>query len=87
MLRRKPANNIYANNPAKVITVLTEGDLDDDSTISTRYHGYTFDILLSPANFFNSPNTTAMYLKYLKAIHLMDPGEFEGSYDEDVFNW
>ncbi|KAI1812782.1 hypothetical protein GGS20DRAFT_556381 [Poronia punctata] len=68
--------------PAKVLTVLTGGEKDDDATISIRFHGRCFDIKLSPTFFQNSPKPTDLYLKYLRAIEPFGPGEFEDIYDE-----
>ncbi|KAM5374301.1 hypothetical protein ACJZ2D_006626 [Fusarium nematophilum] len=73
--------------PAKVVQVITRGDIDDNSTITIRYHGRSFDIYISPDAFSNSPNATALYLKYLKAIHPIGPGEFDDVCDEDVYEW
>ncbi|KAK3175417.1 hypothetical protein K4F52_010286 [Lecanicillium sp. MT-2017a] len=72
---------------AKVIRVLTRGSLDDNSTISVRFNGCSFDISLSPDFFRNSPHTTDQYLRYLKVIHPAGPGEFEGIDEEEVFDW
>lgn len=73
--------------PARVIMVRTRGDIDDNSTVCVRFNGSAFEIAMSPAFFTNSPNTIALYRKYLKAIHPMGPGEFEDVLDEDVFEW
>lgn len=73
--------------PAKVISILTGGEVDDDSTVSVRYHGRCFRIHMSPRFLHNSPNATALYLKHLQAIHPEGPGEFEGILDEDVYEW
>ncbi|TRX96365.1 hypothetical protein FHL15_002637 [Xylaria flabelliformis] len=72
---------------AKVIEVLTRGELDDDATVSVRFNGRRFNIQLSPNFFQNSPETTTLYLKYLQAIHPIGPGEFEGIRDTDVCKW
>ncbi|KAI0858824.1 hypothetical protein F4860DRAFT_484871 [Xylaria cubensis] len=72
---------------AKVIQVLTRGELDDDATVSVRFNGRRFNIQLSPNFFQNSPETTTLYLKYLQAIHPFGPGEFEGIRETDVYKW
>jgi len=73
--------------PPKVISVLTGGDLDDDSTVSVRYNGRCFHIHMSPRFLHNSPNATALYLRYLQAIRPDGSGEFDGILDEDVYTW
>ncbi|POR33083.1 Uncharacterized protein TPAR_06715 [Tolypocladium paradoxum] len=73
--------------PAKVISVLTGGEVDDDSTISVRYNGRCFCIHMSPRFLHNSPKATALYLRNLQAIHPEGPGEFEDILDEDVYRW
>ncbi|KAI0190458.1 hypothetical protein EV127DRAFT_430366 [Xylaria flabelliformis] len=72
---------------AKVIQVLTRGELDDNATVSVRFNGRRFNIQLSPNFFQNSPETTTLYLKYLQAIHPIGPGEFEGIRETDVYKW
>ncbi|KAI1195801.1 hypothetical protein F5X97DRAFT_230747 [Nemania serpens] len=72
---------------AKVISVLTGGEKDDDATVSVRFNGRCFNIHLSPAFFQNSPATTTLYLKYLQAIHPFGPGEFEGIHETAVYEW
>ncbi|KAI0551790.1 hypothetical protein F4679DRAFT_593205 [Xylaria curta] len=72
---------------AKVIEVLTGGEMDDDATVSVRFNGRRFNVHLSPTFFQNSPETTALYLKYLQALHPFGPGEFEGIHHEDVYEW
>ncbi|KAI1401357.1 hypothetical protein F4819DRAFT_458397 [Hypoxylon fuscum] len=72
---------------AKAISVLTDGEKDDDATVSVRFNGRCFNIRLSPIFFQNSPETTTLYLKYLQAIDPFGPGEFEGIYDTDVYEW
>ncbi|KAL5597825.1 hypothetical protein FOBRF1_011618 [Fusarium oxysporum] len=73
--------------PPKVISVLTGGEVDDDSTISVRYNGRCFCIHMSPHFLHNSPKATALYLRYLQAIQPEGPGEFEGIFEEDVYEW
>lgn len=73
--------------PPKVISVLTGGDLDDDSTVSVRYNGRCFHIHMSPRFLHNSPDATALYLRYLQAIRPDGSGEFDGILDEDVYTW
>ncbi|KAI0833968.1 hypothetical protein F5Y06DRAFT_280288 [Hypoxylon sp. FL0890] len=72
---------------AKVISIITGGDIDDNATVSVRFNGRRFNIHLSPTFFQNSPETTTLYLRYLQAIHPFGPGEFEGILDTDVYQW
>ncbi|KAI1755465.1 hypothetical protein F4782DRAFT_488648 [Xylaria castorea] len=72
---------------AKVISVLTGGEKDDDATVSVRFNGRCFNVHLSPTFFQNSPKITTLYLKYLQAIHPFGPGEFEGIHETDVYEW
>ncbi|KAI1109609.1 hypothetical protein F5Y14DRAFT_431968 [Nemania sp. NC0429] len=72
---------------AKVISVLTGGEKDDDATVSIRFNGRCFNIQLSPNFFQNSPATTTLYLRYLQALHPFGPGEFEGAHETDVYKW
>ncbi|KAI0192807.1 hypothetical protein F4808DRAFT_453368 [Astrocystis sublimbata] len=69
---------------AKVISVLTAGEKDDNAIVSVRFNGICFNIELSPTFFQNSPTTTSLYLKYLEALHPCGPGEFEGIHDTDL---
>ncbi|KAI4863001.1 hypothetical protein F4820DRAFT_392416 [Hypoxylon rubiginosum] len=73
--------------PAKVTSVLTGGEEDNDATVSVRFNGRCFNIHLSPSFFQKSPDTTALYLKYLQALDPFGPGEFEDIYDTDVYEW
>ncbi|KAF4511726.1 hypothetical protein G6O67_003498 [Ophiocordyceps sinensis] len=73
--------------PAKVISTLTGGHVDNDSTVSVRYNGRCFCIHMSPRFLRNSPKATTLYLKYLQAIQPDGPGAFEEVYEEDVYEW
>ncbi|EQL03594.1 Protein kinase-like domain protein [Ophiocordyceps sinensis CO18] len=73
--------------PAKVISTLTGGHVDNDSTVSVRYTGRCFCIHMSPRFLRNSPKATTLYLKYLQAIQPDGPGAFEEVYEEDVYEW
>lgn len=71
--------------PAKVISVLTGGNVDDDCTISVRYNGRCFCVHMSPRFLHNSPKATALYIRNLEVIQPEGPGDFEGIFEEDVY--
>lgn len=52
--------------PAKVISVLTSGDIDDDCTVSARYSGRCFYVLVGIAHEHEHDRTLSLLLHCIK---------------------